>query len=184
MKNLVVKPANSLDSKVISNIHAYCWRESYGFMPKEVLDNRSQDYRKNQWDSWFEKPKPFEALFKILVNEEIVGFCFCKNNEDDDLPEARGELHAAYILPEFRGGVVGPLMMLTMVKFLRTREHCPISLWAFKENKVRLWYSQLGFKRVVSRDRVIFGHSIPEFGYIHPDADKLIDRMNMLVSRG
>lgn len=184
MKTLVAKPANPQDSNDISIIHAFCWRETYDFMPPEVLNNRSEDYRKNQWESWFEKKKPSEALYKVVADKKIVGFCFCKENDDIDLPEARGELHAAYILPEFRGGIVGPLMMKTMAKFLRRQNQCPISLWAFRENKVRLWYAQLGFKRVVARDRLIFGHAIPEFGYVHPDPDDLIDHMEFLISRG
>lgn len=184
MRSLVAKSAKPSDSNEISNIHAFCWRETYDFMPQEVLNNRSQNYRKNQWDSWFGNKKPTEELFKLLSDDKIVGFCFCKESLDKDLPNARGELHALYILPEYRGGISGPLAFLSMSKFLRENDRCPLSLWAFKENRARLWYSQLGFKRVISRDRVIQGHAIPECGYIHTDVDKLIDRLENIVSRG
>lgn len=183
MGGLVARPANMLDSRDISKIHAFCWRETYHFMPSEVLEVRCENYRLRQWDAWFRNPNPEEQLFKILAGDKIVGFCFCKENEDVDLPLARGELHAGYVLPEYRGGIVGPLAISVMAKFLRSQNLSPISLWAFKENRIRLWYAQLGFRKVVTRDRVIAGHAIPEFGYVHPDVNQLIDHVDKFIQR-
>lgn len=179
---LEIRPSRHSDVEQIAAIHESCWREVYHFMPPEVLNGRDQTYRRRQWGTWFDTRKESDALFSVQSGTQIVGFCFCCANADSAI-DGRGEMHAAYILPEFRGGPVGPLMMLTMAEFLAGHGLTPMVLWAFKSNPIRIWYSQMGWRQSVTRDRVLLGHSIPEVGYVCHDLDQLMNRLRGILSR-
>ena len=127
--------------------------------------------------------RPQEALFTLHYDKQVVGFCMCKPNDDLDAPLGKGEMHAAYILPEYRGGIVGPLMMLKMALYMKENDLSPPILWAFKQNSIRFWYAQLGWERFIYRTRSINGNAIPEYGYIHNDIDRLISRLEHIIAR-
>lgn len=179
---LVIQHAKPEDLRFISEIHAYCWRETYSFMPNTVLNQRNQEYRLQQWSEWLSNPGEKEALFAVKHNGKVVGFCFCCPNADSDL-SAKGELHAAYVLPAYRGGEVGPLMMFMMVTFMQYCGFDSLGLWAFKENAVRYWYAQMGWKASIHRDRHIAGEDLPEVGYVCNELDKLCAKLARQLSR-
>lgn len=176
-----LRMATKDDVDAISKIHASCWREVYSFMPDDVLNSRTAEYRKKQWNNWLQSEADDQSLVVLLGDDEVVGFCCCKPNNDPDAP-ARGEMHAMYVLPEWRGGPVGPMMFRQMAVFLTERDMTPMVLWAFKKNPVRRWYAQLGWQKFIERDRVIEGQGIPEVGYIHNDPEKLIGRLDRLLA--
>lgn len=178
-----VEPVEISDIPKVSYIHAAVWREAYSFMPKCVLNARNAKAREKQWRDWFQSKHRFDDFRKLCVREKIVGFSFCKENEDPDLKEACGEMHAAYILPEYRGGAAGPYLMLGMAQSLLGNRLAPFSLWAFKQNSMRIAYGHLGWTPVVERDRKINGVPLPEVGYIHRDPLKLMDRLQRVINR-
>lgn len=180
---MFIELAKEEDLGKICEIHISCWQEVYHFIPDKVHKARTWKVRYLQWLRVLKEQKPGTALFVLKQNTgEVVGFCFCAPNEDCDL-NAASELHAAYILPEFRGGITGPLMMSTMVKFLMERDLTPIGLWAFDENKIQRWYQMLGFKRSIRRDRVIENTYIPESGFVCLEPDKLLARLQPIIDR-
>lgn len=180
---MYIELAKVEDLRKICHIHISCWKEVYHFIPDKVHKARTWKIRYLQWLRVLEEKKPGTALFVLKHSTgEVVGFCYCAPNDDNDL-DAASELHAAYILPEFRGGVTGPLMMFTMVKFLLERNLTPIGLWAFDENKIQRWYQMLGFKRSIRRDRIIESTSIPESGFVCPEPEKLLRRLRPIIDR-
>ncbi len=179
----MLQTAELKDIEDISIIHATCWNESYNFMPEEVLKSRNRHFRAAQWAKWFSDRKPQEELFKLIINNQIVGFCFCKPNDDPDVNAGLGEIHAAYILPEHRGGPTGPLMMRAMALHLLEQGLTPLVLWAFRSNRMRIAYAHLGWEQSVQRNRYIAGHALPEVGYIHNDALTLIKRLTNVINR-
>jgi len=46
---LTIRVATQDDVADIASIHAKCWRDAYQFMPEEILENRNQSFRYNQW---------------------------------------------------------------------------------------------------------------------------------------
>lgn len=174
---MYITRAKEEDIKKIVDIHVSCWKEVYKFIPENVHKVRTRKFRFNQWKKVLRIKKLETGLFVLKTDlNVVVGFCYCAPNIDKDL-EAASELHAAYILPEFRGGITGPLMMVTMVEFLLKQDLHPIGLWAFDQNKIQRWYRLIGFQRTVRRDRIIENVAIPESGFVCPDPYRLLDRM-------
>jgi len=179
---MTIRLAKKDDVSKVSQIHAFCWRETYSFMPRTVLQSRNRKFRKSQWIKWFESQAKDEALFVVEADHVVVGFCFCCPNRDEAI-QGRGEMHAAYVLPDFRGREVGPMMMMAMLDFMIGHELTPPVLWAFRDNPIRLWYAQMGWRAEVRRDRVIEGCAIPEVGYVCTDVGALHTRLRKLIRR-
>ncbi|WP_168156992.1 GNAT family N-acetyltransferase [Roseibium sp. TrichSKD4] len=180
MSNITgLRSATLNDVEVIAKIHVQCWREVYGFMPREVHDMRDLSYRRNQWNCWFQERPDLEALFVLLHNDNVVGFAISKPNHDDAI-DALGEFHACYILPEFRGGQAGPMAMMALALSLKENNLWPACVWAFKQNPYRRIYPMLGCRPLVYRDRSIGGANIPEIGYHINDYNALMSRLDRM----
>lgn len=182
MTTIQVIPAKKRDLPEIAKIHAACWQDSYAFLPPQILKNRNENYRMNQWKRWMKSPGEAECLFMIRHEEEGIGFCFAKPNDDPAAPDDAGELHAGYLLPGWRGSAAGPKLMLTMAQYLEAKGKAPLVLWAFRQNPMRIWYAQLGWKKFIERNRIIEGLAIPEFGYVSPPLDQLYARLNAMIA--
>lgn len=176
-----ITTAHKKDLSEIASIHAQCWRDAYAFMPAEIINNRSENYRLEQWKAWMKSPAEAERLFMVRIDGVAVGFCFAKPNDDPDAPRALGELHAGYLLPAWRGSSAGPRMMLAMVEFLEEVDRVPLVLWAFRQNPIRIWYAQLGWKKFIERHRIIAGVGVPETGYLSPPLDGLKHRLETMI---
>lgn len=166
------------DIPQIVNVHVACWREVYGWMPDAVLKNRDADYRERQWKKWFSNPDGI--LYVAQENNNLIGFCHAGDCVDSDL-QADGEMRAGYILPSYRGGTLGLLMMREMAEWMTGRGMVRGGIWAFQSNRYRYWYSHLGWEARVRRNRNIAGHAIPEVGYLWPDLRTLPARINALL---
>ncbi|GGF72960.1 hypothetical protein GCM10011332_28710 [Terasakiella brassicae] len=182
---LNIRVATQDDVADIAEIHEICWRHAYGFMPEEVLSNRDRSYRFQQWQRWFDEDRPNknEALFVFEDDNKPVGFCMCKPNDDDMLIGAKGELHALYVLPQYRTFGVSYLAISTLSKYLVERGLAPLCCWAFQENKIWRWYERLGFKRMIARNRRINNVDVPEFGMVHFEPNKLIELTERQLQR-
>lgn len=173
--------ATEKDLITVSEIHSFCWRETYDFMPACVHEARSTNVRHKQWQDILRRNEPGAALFVLKTIEGvIVGFSYCEPNKDADL-DVEGELKAAYVLPDYRGGVSGPLLASAMVRYLLWHNIQTMGCWAFDQNKVQSWYRLLGFKRVIRRNRIIENIAIPESGFIYPDPIKLLNRLQPFI---
>jgi hypothetical protein len=129
-----------------------------------------------------EDPQRGEALFVVRLEGQAIGFGFAKPSQEAEI-DALGELHAAYLLKPYRGGVAGPMLMKQMLVHLVQEKLEPVSLWAFDQNKVRISYRAFGWRPVFRRDRMIAGKGVPETAYIHPDVEQLIDRIDAFVAK-
>lgn len=181
---MIITEATSLNINMLSEIHVKCWREVYHFIPDEIHKARSLEYRKKQWLDVIKKNEFGTKLYVVKqnANSDVVGFCFCKPNHDDEI-DAKSELHAAYVLPGYRGGNTGPIMMHKMVDYLLGCQLDPICLWAFDENPITRWYKFIGWTPVVRRQRNICGVEIPETGFVCKDASKLRNRLINLLDK-
>ncbi|MGD1935373.1 MAG: GNAT family N-acetyltransferase [Candidatus Phaeomarinobacter sp.] len=160
-----MRTAGTTDAEAIARIHVACWREVYSFMPQHVHASRDYAFRLDQWTRALEDNDPDQQILVIEDEAEIVGFTMVKPNDDADIPDARGELHAAYFLPKYRGHAIGIHALNRMIHFLWSRDLWPVCLWAFKDNPVRKKYEEAGWTPVVYRDRDVAGELIPEVGY-------------------
>ncbi len=167
--SLNIRPATLDDVAAITRLHVDSWKNTYTFMPGEVHANRSYAYRYEEWLESLSNPDPDHLILTVWNDVTLVGFCSCKRNDDDAIPEARGELHAAYFLKEYRGHAIGVPLLDKMIRFLLKRDLWPACLWAFEQNQVRHLYKAGGFIERLHRDRVIAGIPIPEVGYLTPD---------------
>ena len=170
--------AHPRDIPAIVSIHVACWNEVYNWMPAEVLNNRGAAYRERQWSDWFKNPDG--ALFVAEEAGAILGFCHAGPCKDPDL-SVDGEMRAGYILPSYRGGTLGLEMMRTLAEWMAGQSMVSAGIWAFKSNRFRHWYSHLGWKSALRRDRIIADHKIPEVGYVWPDVSTLPNRIETLL---
>lgn len=153
------------DAEAIARIHVSCWQDVYPFMPKEVHAARGYEFRLDQWTRTLEEQNPNQQILVIEDDGKIIGFTMVKENADPAMPDARGELHAAYFLPQYRGHAIGIHALNRMIHFLWSRDLWPVCLWAFRDNPVREKYEKAGWTPVVYRDRDVAGVLIPEVGY-------------------
>lgn len=174
-----IRDAEVTDAKTIAEIHVRCWREVYAFMPQAVHKQRDYRYRFRQWMTWFDNQPCGEALFVLESNGQIVGFSMAKPNTDNAI-SVPGEMHACYLLPQFRGTDLGPLGLMALAASLKQRGLWPACLWAFQENPYRRIYPFLGCKPEVFRDRMIAGVGLPEIGYRVTDYDALMARLDRM----
>lgn len=169
------------DVQKIALIHTVCWQEVYAFMPKKVHQNRDLNHRVQQWQEWFQSKTDKDEIFTVKTNGQIVGFAAVKPNRETCV-EALGELHACYLMPEFRGTTLGPMAMRAMADFLFQTNQWPASIWAFRQSPYRRIYPMLGAKAVIFRDRVIAGVSIPEIGYKVSNYELFTHRLDQMCA--
>ncbi len=160
-----MKTARLEDAEAIARIHVSCWRDVYPFMPEDVHAARGFDYRLRQWTELLSTSDPNRQILIINDDGTTIGFTMVKENDDPAIPEARGELHAAYFLPQYRGHAIGIHALNRMIHFLWSRDLWPVCLWAFRDNPVREKYEKAGWTPVVHRERDVAGFMIPEVGY-------------------
>lgn len=150
-------------------------------MPLAVLENRNEEFRRTQWSNWF--LNPVGGLFSIIAaSGDLVGFCYCLPNTDP-ASSADGEMRAGYVLPDYRGGAVGPLIMAMLSQWMLDQGLKSSVLWAFRDNPHRRWYGHLGWSPIIYRDRELCGCSIPEVGYYMADLTKLRDLSCRLIDQ-
>lgn len=180
---MYVEPAKIEDVSIIAKIHCSCWQDTYKFIPKEIHDARSFEFRQTQWTKVVTAPKYGERLFALKTDEHaIAGFTYCRPNTDDDI-QATSELHATYVLKRHRGGVSGPLLKYTAMRYLENLGRLPMCFWAFDKNRpAMIIYKSWGWVQTVKRDRVINGVSLPETGFLHPDYDTLFKRLENYIT--
>ncbi|CAN0574881.1 unnamed protein product, partial [Laminaria digitata] len=153
----------------------------YGFLPPSLVRRRNEAFRLKQWSKWMKNPGQAECLYVIRSGETGIGFCFAKPCDDVDAPRGAGELHAGYVLPQWRGSSAGPKLMLTMARFLEDNQKAPLVIWVFRQNPMRIWYAQLGWRKFIERTRTLDGTDITEFGYISPPLGKLYKRLETMI---
>lgn len=179
---MIIQETTTPEILGIATIHVNCWQEVYPFIPESLHKARSVKYREKQWEKVLKTPITGSKLYSLYPPDRrgLVGFCYCKPNDDPEI-DAKSELHAAYVLPEFRGGLTGPIMMRTMVCYLKSVDLEPMCLWAFDENPISRWYRMMGWRPVIKRERVINGIGIPETGFICFDSERLLKRLERLI---
>lgn len=175
-----VRPARPEDAAAIAHVHAAGWQDTYRFMPDAVLAARNEAMRRAQWQAQLGAPGGTEGVFVLTHRARVTGFAWCLANDDADLP-ATGQMRAMYVLADYRGGVSGPLLFRAMARDLMQRCLAPVGCWAFRGNPIRRWYAQLGWRRVIDRDRILDGFALPETGYVHPDLNGFIDRLERFI---
>lgn len=179
---MFVEKAQICDVETITNIHRECWKDTYTFIPKELHEARSFEVRLKQWTKAIQTDVIGERLFTLKTEcGKPVGFTYCRPNVDADIA-VQSELHATYILKEYRGGISGPILKLTAMKYLIQANRPSLGFWAFDKNKAVIIHRSWGWKGVIKRNRIINGISLPETGFIHPDQSHLIERLENFIA--
>lgn len=174
-----IREATPEDAPQIARIHADMWREHYSFMPEEVFAARDYGARLKQWVGKLTNQDPDDFILVVTDGDQLVGFTSVTANKDDAVLQAKGEMHAAYFLPDYRGHRIGVYALDRMIKHLVNRDLWPAVLWAFRDNPMRKKYEETGWTAVVHRDRIISGIALPEVGYLSPaDPAALYPAMN------
>lgn len=171
------------DINTIAEVHCECWKDTYRFIPKEIHQLRSLEFRRAQWTKAVETPLPGECLFALKTGEKkVVGFTYCRPNEDAEI-DAASELHATYVLKTHRGGIAGPLLKFTAMNHLQKIKKLPMCFWAFDQNRpAMIIHRSWGWKPVVKRQRIINGVAIDETGFFHPDQTGLLERLDNFIA--
>lgn len=160
---VVIRPAVPSDAPMIALIHSTVWAEALSFLPQSVLKSRDYNYRMVQWSNHFLQPSG--GLFAAMFDDQLVGFGYARQNSEDDI-DATGELHGIHLLPDYRGGVNGVQLGRAMVGWCIEAGYEKIVTWAFRDNQIRRFYSQIGFRLTYRRDRDMAGTPVPECGYV------------------
>ena len=142
---LTIRVSRPSDVEDIAAVHAACWQDVYAFMPPEVLKSRDYNFRLTQWKNWYAEKKfdQSEGLFVMEYGKRIVGFCMCKPNLDPDIPQAKGEYHAQYVLPQYRARGTGYQVLQVLTAYLLSQKCHPCVAGHFKTiqfgNGMNVW---------------------------------------------
>jgi hypothetical protein len=179
---LKTREAEIDDAKDIARVHVECWMSCYSFISPRIHELRSLEFREKQWVNIIKSDEYSIKPIVITDDDVIVGFCFAKQNDDPDI-DADVELHACYVLAEYRGGLAGPMVIRSMIERVIGMKYRRASVWVFDQNPMKRTYFFAGLKIKVRRDRILYGENISEIGLICSDLPKLIEKIDRVIAQ-
>ncbi|MBY0517862.1 MAG: GNAT family N-acetyltransferase [Bacteriovoracaceae bacterium] len=162
---MLIRDMRLEDADQVANIHVKAWQKVYkGIMPQDFLDSLDVFQRAERWRGGFEKDP---TLIRLVAekNDHILGFAVGLENRHLNLvPEAKSEVWAIYVHPEFWGHGIGG----SMLEEFKKRVEIPMCIWVASENKLAHGFYQKmgGVLLPVERDEEIAGVKIPHQVYL------------------
>ena len=147
------------ESREILNISATlakCWKFAYQGIINEAYLSSLQD---DHWVAFLEKKITENSVECIITKkeEQIVGLVIFGESITEEYPDD-GEIHSLYLLPEFIGQGIGPLLFDMAERGLKEKEYKHHLVCVFSKNKAAIqFYESHGFKTVSTGNEIIMG---------------------------
>ena len=163
---MIVRKAKPSDTEGIARVHVETWRTTYrGIVPDEYLSKLSVEHSQRIWEGILADNKSQQTM---LVAEDdqgnIVGFAGCGPDREND-PIYTGELYAVYVLQRAQRVGIGRQLTLAVVGDLGRRGLSSMLVWVLADNPSKAFYEAIGGKHVRTREIMIGGKKLTEFGY-------------------
>lgn len=158
-----VRKANLADVKEIAKVHVDSWKTTYrNILPEEFLMSLSYENREQLWVNVIPNGNVF-----VAENDEgkIVGFSSGGKERSRKYKEYQGELSSIYILREYQGQGIGKLLVKPVIQEIEKLGINTMLVFVLADNNSRLFYENLGGRKIDSIEVEIGGKKLNEFVY-------------------
>ena len=167
---LEVVEATLADANIIAEIQkitclATYPNATYLITKQDLLHRLSTVVSADKWQEVLVKKD--SKTFVAKVDNEIVGFCFCKKEVE------RGHIGSIYILPTQQGKGIGQIVLAEAIVYLGRQKPIALEVVVYNTNAI-LFYKKLGFiesgKAIKPEQTVVFksGTVLPEIEMVLP----------------
>ena len=170
-----IRRANTNDAQGIARVHIDTWRTTYhGILPDEFLSSLSYDRARRKWETTYLNPNSQDTI-SVAEDESgnILGFAIYGADRDDD-PVYKGELYGIYIIQRMQRQGIRKQLMLAAVQDLKSRDFSSMLVWVLADNPSKRFYELLGGEHVQTRDIIMGGRPLKEFGYGWENSDSIL----------
>lgn len=147
--NYVIRRRERKDCEAIAKLITICWNETYrGLVSDEFLDGlykNEEDRIKNSYEKFDENDN---HQFVLEVDGKVVGWM---NIGDSDEGSEYGEIHAIYILNEYKGFGYGRKLVEEGIKEIKSMGFKQMIIGCLDGNKSNEFYKHIGGKFIKQR---------------------------------
>ena len=171
-----IRAAQLEDAEGIAKVIVSAWRDTYrGLMPDHVLDHLSVEERAERWKKRLEDGiDPYHRVLVTEANGRVTGFASYGSNLEDD-PQYRGEIHALYILNEYRSQGLGRKLVFRAASALLDLNMNSMVVWVLSANPYRKFYERLGGKYLYEKPGLVSGILLEKTAYSWEDLNSLTE---------
>ena len=143
-----IRKAERCDCKDIAHVVTVAWNETYrGIVPDEILDSLYLNEDERARNSYDHFGKDDDQQFVLEADGETVGFM----NLGYDENKKCGEIHALYILNEFKHHGLGRKMIEKGIEELKNMNCNEMLIGCLEGNDANEFYKHLGGKLIGTR---------------------------------
>ena len=147
--NYVIRRRERKDCEAIAKLITVCWNDTYrGLVSDEFLDGlykNEEDRIKNSYEKFDENDN---HQFVLEVDGKVVGWM---NIGDSDEGSEYGEIHAIYILNEYKGFGYGRKLVEEGIKEIKSMGFKQMIIGCLDGNKSNEFYKHIGGKFIKQR---------------------------------
>jgi L-amino acid N-acyltransferase YncA len=147
--NYVIRRRERKDCEAIAKLITICWNETYrGLVSDEFLDGlykNEEDRIKNSYEKFDENDN---HQFVLEVDGKVVGWM---NIGDSDEGSEYGEIHAIYILNDYKGFGYGRKLVEEGIKEIKSMGFKQMIIGCLDGNKSNEFYKHIGGKFIKQR---------------------------------
>jgi GNAT superfamily N-acetyltransferase len=143
--DITVRVGGIADAPGIARVLVDGWQTTYaGLLPADFLASFTYDQHDTGTRQHLASLPETSAVFVAVENNvDIVGVAHIR--ESADSPAGfRAELDALNVLPPSQGRGVGSRLLVTVMRWLKERDHRSMSLWVLRDNPYRRFYDRAG----------------------------------------
>ena len=162
-----IRAAREDDAFAIADTHIKSWQAAYTHLfPADVLDNLSRVQWTKQWRNRIRENKTVVRVIDGREKGEIAGFSmYGPTRDDDNDPQAVGELYALYLGPKYWGSTYAMDLWNEAKEGLIGAGFIEATLWVLRDNfRARGFYQKAGFVYEPGSDKTytLFGVTLPQ----------------------
>lgn len=164
----MIRPADARDADQIADVIIRTWRTTYtGIVPDAYIKSMSSSEIAQAWrDRFLDADYGVTRLTLVAEDEPSGVFGFISGGpERTGDPDFSCEVYAIYLLQSQQGVGTGAKLFGELARWLHTRGHQSMLVWALAANPACGFYETMGGMRSRERTHDIGGVSLPEVGF-------------------
>jgi ribosomal protein S18 acetylase RimI-like enzyme len=145
--SFVIREADHDDAGAIARVHVASWHGTYrGMVPDEVINARTVDVRRAQWEQWIEQPSHI-TLVASDESSAVVGFAGAQLLEGP-VEQFGSYLQTLYLMPDVKKRGIGRALLRALAERLHRAGVQTMVLRTLRLNPARGFYERLGARLV------------------------------------
>lgn len=147
--NYVIRRRERKDCKAIAKLVTICWNETYrGLVSDVFLDGLYENEEERIINSYNKFNENDNHQFVLEIDQKIVGWM---NIGDSDEGSEYGEIHAIYILNDYKGLGYGRKLVEEGIKEIKNMGFKKMIIGCLDGNKSNEFYKHIGGKFIKQR---------------------------------